>query len=241
MNRWHHHTLTEPISYMALEQTAGRGRRGNDWLSGKNQSLTFSLAYPFSNHLNMMQLQGLSLACGLSTIQCLQQFLQLSKSKAQFLGLGLKWPNDLLIQNRKLGGILVEGGQKSIRDPIWMMIGIGLNINFPEQKTNHLTTSNLADINSNHVSIDIGNLWKELTVYLGNTLELFSKSGFGIFKDEWNAWDLWQNQSVVLQQDSVKVHQGKNLGVNDAGYLLLDTPLGIKEISSGDLSLRKEN
>jgi BirA family biotin operon repressor/biotin-[acetyl-CoA-carboxylase] ligase len=136
---------------------------------------------------------------------------------------------------------LVEGGQKSIRDPIWMMIGIGLNINFPEQKTNHLTTSNLADINSNHVSIDIGNLWKELTVYLGNTLELFSKSGFGIFKDEWNAWDLWQNQSVVLQQDSVKVHQGKNLGVNDAGYLLLDTPLGIKEISSGDLSLRKEN
>ena len=241
LNRWHHHTLTKPISYMALEQTSGRGRRGNSWISQKNQSLTFSLAYPFANHLNMMQLQGLSLACGLSTVQCLCQFLQLSKSTAQSLGLGLKWPNDLLIGDRKFGGILVEGGQKSIQDPIWMVIGIGLNMDLPNQTTNHLMTANLTELNVNHHSLDMDTLRKDLTVSLGHTLKMFSESGFGGFKDAWNEWDLWHNQTVVLHQESNKIHQGKNLGVNDKGYLLLDTPLGTKEISSGDLSISKDN
>jgi len=241
LNRWHHHTLIEPTSYIALEQTSGRGRRGNKWISPKNQSLTFSLAYPFANHINMMQLQGLSLACGLSIIQCLCQFLQLSIPHAKALGLGLKWPNDLLIGDGKFGGILVEGGQKSIQDPIWMVIGIGLNIDIPNQTTNHLKTTNLTEINFNHLSLDTDTLWKELTMSLGHTLEVFSESGFDGFKDAWNEWDLWQNHTVVLHQESTKMYQGKNLGVNQKGYLLLDTPLGMKEISSGDLSLSKEN
>jgi BirA family biotin operon repressor/biotin-[acetyl-CoA-carboxylase] ligase len=241
LNRWHHHTLTKPTSYLALEQTSGRGRRGNQWISQKNQSLTFSLAYPFVNHFNLLQLQGLSLACGLSIIQCLCQFLQLSKSNAQSLGLGLKWPNDLLIGDRKFGGILVEGGQKSTQDQIWMVIGIGLNMDLPNQSTNHLMTTNLSEINLNDLSLDIDALWKDLTLHLGHTIETFSESGFGGFKDDWNEWDLWHNQSVVLHQESNKMYQGKNLGVNEKGYLLLDTPLGIKEISSGDLSLSKEN
>ena len=239
--RWHDHTLTEPISYMALEQTSGRGRRGNRWISQKNQSLTFSLAYPFTNHLNMIHLQGLSLACGLSTIEFLCQFLQLSKSTAQSLGLGLKWPNDLLIGDKKFAGILVEGGQKSAQDPIWMVIGIGLNLDLPSQTTNHLMTTNLKELNVNLLSLDMDTLWKDLTVSLGRTLEIFSQSGFGGFKDTWNEWDLWHNHSVVLHQESTKIQQGKNLGVNDKGYLLLDTPLGIKEISSGDLSISKDN
>ena len=53
LNRWHQHLLQEPTSLMAFEQTAGRGKRGKSWISEKNRSLTFSMAYPFSSEFSM--------------------------------------------------------------------------------------------------------------------------------------------------------------------------------------------
>ena len=78
LNRWHQHALINPTSLRAMTQTAGRGRRGKNWVSHQDQSLTFSLAYPFPASSTMMQLQGLSLACGLTVLKSILQYLQLS-------------------------------------------------------------------------------------------------------------------------------------------------------------------
>ena len=84
--------LVEPVLLAAEEQTAGRGRMGKGWHSRAGQSLTFSLALP----LAPADWSGLSLAVGVSLAESLHPDVQ------------LKWPNDLWLQQRKLGGILVE-------------------------------------------------------------------------------------------------------------------------------------
>jgi BirA family biotin operon repressor/biotin-[acetyl-CoA-carboxylase] ligase len=237
LNRWHQHALIEPTSWRAMAQTAGRGRRGKNWVSHENQSLTFSLAYPFPASKTMMQLQGLSLACGLTVLKSILQYLQLSESTAKKLGLGLKWPNDLLLENRKLGGLLVEGGQKSPLEPIWMIIGVGINLSLPRLTTDHLDTANLSEINTALVDLNQEELWQFITLNIGNTLEKFTHHGFSAFQEEWNHWDSWYGYLLTVHQDQLTVCVGKSIGVNPSGYLLLDTPLGVKEISSGELSL----
>ena len=237
LNRWHHHLLMEPTSYLAFHQTAGRGKRGKQWISGKEQSLTFSMAYPFNPNFSMMKLQGLTLVCGLTLLKSLIHFLQIPNSNAKQIGLGLKWPNDILLQNRKLGGILVEGGQKSPGQPFWMIIGVGLNIGLPRQQTDHLETANIEELNSSGIPIDINTLWKYLTGEVGNALDYFAENSFSVFSEEWNMWDSWLHHQLTVHQNGKALHQGKSVGVNSFGYLVLETPLGLQEISSGDVSL----
>jgi BirA family biotin operon repressor/biotin-[acetyl-CoA-carboxylase] ligase len=237
LHRWHEHTLIAPVSLLALEQTAGRGRRGKTWISQAEDSLTFSMAYPFPKSFTMMQLQGLSLVCGLCILKSILQFLNLSESSGKHLGLGLKWPNDILLNHRKLGGVLVEGGQKSPHDPLWMIIGVGLNLRSPPLTTDHLEATSIAEINPHGQSLDAQSLYRLITINMGNTLDQFSEKSFNHFQDEWNHWDVWHNQTLRVHQEQQEIISGKSMGVNADGYLLLNTPLGIKQVAAGDLSL----
>jgi biotin-(acetyl-CoA carboxylase) ligase len=72
---------------------------------------------------------------------------------------------------------------------------------------------------------------------MGDTLDLFSKGSFSNFQDEWNHWDVWHNQMLSVHQEKQEIISGISMGVNKEGYLLLNTPLGIKEVAVGDLSL----
>jgi BirA family biotin operon repressor/biotin-[acetyl-CoA-carboxylase] ligase len=237
LHRWHEHTLVEPVSLLALEQTAGRGRRGKTWISQAEDSLTFSMAYPFPKNFTMMQLQGLSLVCGLCILKSILQLLNLSESTGKHLGLGLKWPNDILLNHRKLAGVLVEGGQKSPNDPLWMIIGVGLNLRSPPLTMGHLEATSIAEINPGDQTIDAQSLYRLITINMGDTLDLFSKGSFSNFQDEWNHWDVWHNQMLSVHQEKQEIISGISMGVNKEGYLLLNTPLGIKEVAVGDLSL----
>ena len=105
---------TEPVLLVAEQQTAGRGRMGRDWQSAAGASLTFSLGLP----LAPADWSGLSLAVGTSVAESLNPAVR------------LKWPNDLWLDDRKLGGILIETasfgeGGAGRRQAV---IGIGLNI-----------------------------------------------------------------------------------------------------------------
>ena len=100
----------EPTLLVAERQTAGRGRMGRVWQSHPGDSLTFSLSLP----LAPKDWSGLSLAVGLSLAESLHP------------GVGLKWPNDLWFQDRKLGGILVEAASMGGRSQV--VVGVGLNI-----------------------------------------------------------------------------------------------------------------
>ncbi|HEX7025963.1 MAG TPA: biotin--[acetyl-CoA-carboxylase] ligase, partial [Gammaproteobacteria bacterium] len=102
---------------LAEQQTAGRGRRGRSWQSPYGTSLALSLMWRFE--AGAAALAGLSLATGVVVAESLEQ--------AGAAGLQLKWPNDLVWQGRKLGGILLEVAG-DVTGPCYVVIGIGLNI-----------------------------------------------------------------------------------------------------------------
>lgn len=84
------------------------------------------MAYPFQKRPN--ELSGLSLVIGLAVVTGIAGALGTSEAALHQQGLRLKWPNDLLLNNAKLGGILIEGGQSSPSSPTWMVIGLGFEL-----------------------------------------------------------------------------------------------------------------
>src|SRR5262245_8695313 len=104
------------VVYLAELQTAGRGRRGREWLSPFGRNIALSVG--MSVNRAAARLGGLSLAIGLATIDAI--------TKCVPCELSLKWPNDILLEGRKLGGILVEVADA--RAPVSVVIGVGLNV-----------------------------------------------------------------------------------------------------------------
>ncbi|HYG13764.1 MAG TPA: biotin--[acetyl-CoA-carboxylase] ligase, partial [Methylophilaceae bacterium] len=108
-------------------QTKGRGRRGRAWQSGLGASLTFSLLWRFQ--AGAAALSGLSLAVGVALIRALHA--------AGVKDARLKWPNDVLVNQHKLAGILIEL-QGDMEGPSAAVIGIGLNLRLPEHVKRHI-------------------------------------------------------------------------------------------------------
>ena len=92
LERWRAGELIDPVARIAQKQTAGKGRAGRSWLANPEDSLCFSLAFPFKR--TPAELSGLSLLVGLAVISGIAQACDLSESKLHELGLRLKWPND---------------------------------------------------------------------------------------------------------------------------------------------------
>jgi BirA family biotin operon repressor/biotin-[acetyl-CoA-carboxylase] ligase len=158
------------------------------------------------------------------------------------LGLGLKWPNDIYLGDAKLGGMLIEGGQINASQPTWLVIGIGINLTTDLGIEKNIGRS-MASLNqiTKEASIDADVLWLALINELGNTLQTFEQSSFKAFQKDWNQWDIYQNQMCqISQQDKISL-EGIERGVDDAGYLLLETTNGIQRVISGDVSLRKSS
>lgn len=103
---------------VADEQIAGRGRLNRRWLAPPGTSLLFSLV--FRPQLQAKRIQGLTMVCGLGVIEAIYQLFRLSAH--------LKWPNDIVLSRRKLGGILTEASTSGelVR---YAVVGIGLNVN----------------------------------------------------------------------------------------------------------------
>ncbi|MDR6843271.1 bifunctional biotin--[acetyl-CoA-carboxylase] ligase/biotin operon repressor BirA [Pseudoxanthomonas sacheonensis] len=106
---------------IAERQTGGRGRRGKTWTSPLAAHLYLSLSRQFSGGL--ARLGGLSLVAGVATAEALHE--------SGYVDVRLKWPNDLVVEGRKLGGLLVEGGGEHA-GPVRAVIGLGLNVRMPE-------------------------------------------------------------------------------------------------------------
>lgn len=214
-----------PFLVLAEKQTAGRGRRGRAWVSPLAQNLYFSLAWPLQR--NLAQLEGLSLVVGVALLRTLK-ILGID-------GVGLKWPNDVLYNNAKLSGILLE----LIGDPAdrcHVVIGIGINVNMlqKEQDISQDWTSlkSIAgkSINRNQLAIC---LYKNLQ----ECLELHAQQGFAAFKSEWENAHCWQGQQGVISTVAKQV-AGTILGVDATGALRLLVNGQEQVFSGGEISLR---
>lgn len=248
MERWRKQKLLRPISLMADEQTSGRGRRGKQWASSSGNSLTFSMAYPFNPQKGMSHLSGLSLFCGLMTLKGIAEYFNIDLSKLHNYGLGLKWPNDILDNEAKLAGILVEGGQNNPNAPIWMIIGIGINLHSPTESipTDYPITSLKSFLTSNQFfqdfsSVDTVKLWQSLVGTFEEGLQQFNTYGFEYFQSDWNKYHLFNEKAVYVLRDDILILKGKCIGADVNGAIQIQTSTKTEILYSGDISLRLQD
>ena len=238
LERWRAGELIDPVARIAHKQTAGKGRAGRSWLANPEDSLCFSLAFPFKR--TPAELSGLSLLVGLAVISGIAQACDLSESKLHELGLRLKWPNDLLLNNAKLAGILIEGGQAKAGDSTWMIIGVGVNLRNTEKieasLDNGLRASSLSQITDSLPDIEY--LWLKLIASLEYRLTEFDLHGFKPCMESWMKWDAYRDQAVCISGAGKDAIYGITKGVDESGALLLQQENKTVSIHAGDVSLR---
>lgn len=213
-----------PFLVVAERQTAGRGRRGRKWVSPFAENVYYSLVLRIEG--GMRQLEGLSLVVGLAVMQALRE---LGVSTA-----GLKWPNDVLVGQKKIAGILLE----LVGDPAdvcHVVLGVGINVNMQmtdevdQQWTSmRLETGKVFD--RNHLVAALG---EKLQGYL----DRHQASGFAAIQSEWEQNHLWQGRAVSLIA-GVNQIDGEVLGIDKQGALRLKVGGVEKVFSGGELSLR---
>ncbi|PKO86471.1 MAG: biotin--[acetyl-CoA-carboxylase] ligase [Betaproteobacteria bacterium HGW-Betaproteobacteria-12] len=214
---------------VADRQEAGRGRRGRSWLSSPESSLTFSVLWRFNAPL--ARLGGLSLAVGVALARALE---------AQGArGVGLKWPNDVLLAtaagDAKLAGVLVElvGDRRGCQ----AVIGIGLNLSRPAVEL----PQPVAGLDQAGVlGADRHSLLAAILRELADVLDRFAYAGFSALRPEWQQRHVWQERPVQVLGEGEAPLVGSCLGADDDGALLLATAAGVQRIYSGDVSLRPE-
>lgn len=213
-----------PFLVLAEQQIAGRGRRGRQWVSPFAENLYYSLVLRVEG--GMRQLEGLSLVVGLAVMRTLQVF-----------GLdaaGLKWPNDVLVGERKIAGILLE----LVGDPAdvcHVVLGIGINVNMQSNvRVDQQWTSMKREVGG---SIDRNRLVAQLNQQLQHELARHRRYGFAAFQEEWEQANLWQGRTVSLIAGSNRI-DGVMLGVDGLGALRLEVEGVEKSFSAGELSLR---
>lgn len=215
-------------SVLAVEwQTAGRGRLGRTWHSGLGDALTFSLLWRFDSGL--AALSGLSLAVGIAMIRALREL--------GVPGAGLKWPNDLLLNEGKLAGILLEA-QGDMLGPCAVVIGIGLNLRVPEELRERIgqQVSDLArpDMPAPERNAVLAVILKNLVAVLHE----FGERGFAPLRAEWESHHVFQQRPVKLLLPDGSHIAGMVLGVTDDGALRLLTAQGEQVFNAGEVSLR---
>jgi BirA family biotin operon repressor/biotin-[acetyl-CoA-carboxylase] ligase len=211
-------------------QTNGKGRRGRTWVSQLGASLTFSLLWRFQ--CGAAALSGLSLAVGVALIRALNS---LGMNDAQ-----LKWPNDVLIDGKKLAGILIEL-QGDLEGPSAAVIGVGVNLNLPKNVLQSIDQPAI-DLASarpiNQSKIDQNMLLGALLKHLADVLSSFETRGFIGLRDEWLRYHAYENKPVRMLLPNGTEVKGHVQGVAEDGILLVETALGLQRFSAGEISLR---
>ena len=208
---------------LAEHQSQGRGRRGRTWVSPLGKNLYFSLMWSFQNGVSA--LEGLSLLTALIVVRAL-------KRVGCTGSLGLKWPNDVLLNGNKLAGILLEING-DMTGPCQVVIGIGLNINMPQSAAAAIDQP-YADLADSAGMLNRNRIAAALIDGLLIELEKFASSGFAPYRHEWESLDVYHRREVQIQSGA-SIIKGTVAGVDAGGALLLNTSSGIKAISGGEV------
>jgi BirA family transcriptional regulator, biotin operon repressor / biotin---[acetyl-CoA-carboxylase] ligase len=214
---------------VAEEQTAGRGRQGRVWLARPRSALLFSLAVPL--HRLPADLPAVTLAAGVALAEALGQ---------RGVAVTLKWPNDLLVDGRKLGGILcelaVDGEGRAT-----LVVGVGIN--------GWLTAQDRAAIGQPAVALSelVGpallagqrEAWlATLAAALLQAVRAYAADGFAAWRTRYNALLHARGQLVDMLDGGRTQASGRVVEVDGCGRLVLDTASGLRSFSVGDVSLR---
>ena len=245
LERWRAGELIDPVARIAHNQTAGKGRAGRSWFAKPDDSISFSLAYPFKR--TPAEMTGLSLLVGLAVITGIAEALNLEVDDLHQAGLRLKWPNDLLLNNHKLGGILIEGGQTKTGDATWMIIGIGMNLRNSDAIEEGIGQVGLKIGALDQLTVapkkipDVEYLWLKLIGALERTLLQFDEVGFSPYQTQWKRWDAYFGKAVSISSAGKEIIHGIEQGIDQTGALLVQQDNKTLVIHAGDVSLRAQS
>lgn len=226
--------LPEERAHVCLAeiQTAGRGRRGRTWMSPFGAGISMSIGWQFREAPPTFS--ALSLAVGVAVVRALQR---LGASEV-----GLKWPNDVVWRNRKLGGILIEMRAES-GGPATVVIGTGLNVRMPGSVRLALAEQQAALIADVHEILkDQTPTRSQLAAAVADEiiamLQIFAIHGFEPFLDEFRRLDTLAHApiKVINGTDSIL---GIASGVEVDGALLVDVNGELRRFVSGEVSVRR--
>lgn len=208
-------------------QTAGRGRRGRQWHSPFAQNLYFSLLWHFQTQPE--KLKALSLVVGICVADTLTEL--------GVENIRLKWPNDIYLNGRKLGGILIESrifNQQSQQ----MVIGIGLNLAMQPSDAEQISQP-WANLNESAVKIERNQLVATLASRLQQALQQLEQCNSSHYLQRWQQYDYFYQQPIKLLLEQEEIH-GICCGIDtDSGELLLKTEDGrIHHFNIGEISVR---
>ncbi len=206
-------------------QVAGRGRRGRRWQSPIAANLAISLGFALERPL--AELGGLSLVVGMALVDALDP--------TGTIGLGLKWPNDLLQNGRKLAGILVELAEYEGRTQVVVGIGVNWRLN------------DAVEAQIDQPAVAMSQLAPDLTRNEGAArlinqvawfVDRFAEHGFGPLRDAYDRLHHLHGAmcNIHLGQDTLK---GKIVGVMEDGSLSAEVGGVVRKFSSGEVSLRR--
>jgi len=240
--------LAWPRLLGAHHQTAGRGRAGRPWKDQGGQALMFSCG--FQTTLTLPQLSGLAPALGIASAQVVREHLSIAGGLSSArLGLNVansvrvKWPNDLMLADAKLAGILVESVARQSRvhgatPYLYLVVGMGLNLSGSQALSAQLGRP-VADLSNTGLKVDLVALVAALANAWQATLQTLAQEGFTPFVDRLKPIDYLQGKRVNVMQQEVVLKSGLAQGVTDQGALALRLDNGeLESILVGDVSVR---
>ena len=210
---------------VAEAQTAGRGRRGRRWVSPPGGNLYLSIAWELA--LAAQSLLGVSVAMGVAVARALESL--------DVDGVALKWPNDVLLDGRKLGGILVETS-RAAGGTCRVVTGVGINVDM-SGGAGALIDQPWTDLASAGAPQERNRLAARVIAELLAAQALFARSGFEAFQRDWMRLDALRDRAVELIVGSTP-RTGVARGVDGQGALLLDVGGRCERVLSADVSLR---
>ena len=209
--------------YISEHQSAGKGRQAKLWITPLAQSIAISITHDFKFGLN--ELSGLNIAIGVAIINTVKKY--------GYTHLGLKWPNDILGQDGKVAGILIEasGNKNTSR----VIIGIGINW--------QVRQSLLDSIEQDCMNISIDNCSKtefiaSLIIAVEEILIEFAQNKLTNIASIWQQFDALSKRTINIITDN-KIQQAKYIGINQHGLLRVEINQQIKTLASGEVSIRK--
>ena len=216
---------------LAEHQTGGRGRRGRSWVAPPGGAICLSVGWQYGEM--PADLSALSLVVGLCVVKALRD--------QGIEGVRLKWPNDLLTANGKLGGILIEMRAEA-GGPVHVVIGIGLNVMLDDAAREAVKAAgNVADDLRAHRSPapNRNEVVAAVLNHLIPALAVFPREGLKPYLADWSHNDALFDRGVRVD-NAGEVTRGLARGIDAHGALLVETPDGVRRFISGEVSVRSE-
>lgn len=213
--------VSEGTVVIAREQTAGKGRLGRAWVSPVGGAWFSLLLRP---PISVRQAGGISVLIAVSLARAIREHWRVP--------VGVKWPNDLYVSDKKLGGILIELSSQG-ESIEWLVAGIGINVNNEPPKDTRVPATSLAHELGKQISLE--EFFDTVLEAIARDYQRFLAEGFEFIRQRWKELSvLTQRIGISISTELLKVEV---LGLAESGTLIVRTEEGVRELSSEEVTL----